>query len=69
MAVKTGVEIELKAETGFRGFEGSKSALTRFLLSRKLPCFVGVNSKHQQEFFERDFETRRQAEQFVDAGD
>ena len=40
-----------------------------FALAGKLPYFVGINSEHQQEFFQRDFETSRQTEQFVNAGD
>jgi len=37
-------------------------------LAGELPHFVGVNAEHQQQFFQRDFETSRQTEQFVNAG-
>src|SRR5229473_8426632 len=69
LTFETCLEVELKAETWFPDFKLGICGPTGFALARVLPELVDVNSKRQQKLFQGDFETTRQAEQLVNAGD
>src|SRR5437867_1846391 len=68
MTAKIGVEVELKAEAGFWHVDGRGSPRSRLPPPNEFPYFADVDSKNEQEVLQRDFETRRQAKQLMNAG-